>query len=71
MRYIFCRHGIKLLLLFKIVIIAIMFSVVTGTCFIETDYEERKWVNEKVWKIGTSRKFLSKNVNRTYCTRVF
>lgn len=48
-----------------------MFSVVTGTCFIETDYEERKWVNEKVWKIGTSRKFLSENVNKTYCTRVF
>lgn len=48
-----------------------MFSVVTGACFIETDYEERKWVNEKVWKIGTSRKFLSENVNKTYCTRVF
>ena len=47
-----------------------MISTVTENHFMETDYEERKWVNEKVCKTDTSRKFLPKN-NKTYYTHVF
>lgn len=69
--YIFCSCRIKLLWWFKIVIIAIMISIVTENRFMETDYEERKWVNNKVCKTDICKKFLSKNFNKAYYTSVF